>query len=181
MGYLPDYTDQGFLPIGRWQANSLEDIANKYISEDDYHRQRLWKEWAELTSLAKSAYGYIIACWLGGSFFTTKPDPEDIDCVYIIADKAFTNPIEPDHASIFQAIWRKGKHSVDIQVLRFRPFLGDEPIPSPERDYVRERGQWDEYWSKYRDKSLIIHKDKQAAYPSRGYLEVMIDGYPRPE
>lgn len=183
MGYLPDYNEHGLLPVGRWQASTPDDIASKYIPSGDVCREDLWSAWVDTTGILRAAFGEVIACWLSGSFFSTKPDPRDIDCLYIISHDTFANPVDSELAATVRKMRDQQGYPVDIQILEFYPYYGDAPTAN-EKEYALYRGIWDDFWSKHRDKTLLLHsqaqQDKQSAYPSRGYLEVILDGYPKP-
>ena len=86
----------GHLPLGRWPATPDEVAATFVPPHATAKRQQIWADWNTLTDAVKSAVGQLPAAWLSGSYFTEKPEPGDIDCVYLIDTarlaQAPTNP-----------------------------------------------------------------------------------------
>ena len=127
MGYLPDYNEHGLLPVGRWQASTPDDIASKYIPSGDVCREDLWSAWVDTTGILRAAFGEVIACWLSGSFFSTKPDPRDIDCLYIISHDTFANPVDSELAATVRKMRTNRATPLISRSLSFTPTMETPP------------------------------------------------------
>jgi hypothetical protein len=167
----------GQLPPGRWVCTEQEAKA-AYVDGRLGDREAIWGEWQQLTGAVRAVVGEIPACWLSGSFFTDKPDPADLDCVYIIEATRVqeASRASPRHGRFLWEVTTsqvKGSYGlrVDSFVLNWVPTPG--PTPPPEaKKYLERRGYWDDLWSRVRDNDLRLD-----AIPRRGYLEVHLDGY----
>lgn len=173
----PPPLTNGKLPQGRWVC-SVEETEAAYVSGQSGDREAIWSHWRSLTDALREVVGEIAACWLSGSFFTDKPDPVDIDCVYVVdhARLAEASAASPEN-EMFLRIVRTSqvkdrfKLRVDSYVLAWVPTAG--PGKNEEaKGYFEWRGYWDDLWSRVRDDDLRLD-----AIPRRGYLEVHLDGY----
>lgn len=169
----------GQLPLGRWVC-SLADVEAAYVPADDGDPRRgIWNQWHALTMALRDVVGEIAACWLSGSFFSDKPVPGDMDCLYVI---------DTDHIAAVAATGDKGRIAflqaasvgaikelfgidVDSYVLEWVPTPGYEP-PVGASQYLAYRGYWDDLWIRVKDSDARLD-----SIPRRGYLEVIIDGY----
>ena len=166
------------LPLGRWPAvpSDLQAFADL---PDTTHRSRILGDWTSLTEAVRDAVGTVPACWLSGSFFTTKERPGDIDCVYLVPHEALaTASADPETAQFLQAISGHGARDnfgllVDVYFLDWWPrpgtFRGSD---DRRRGYLEDRGYWDDLWSRNKDG---VPRDSRL--PRRGYLEVILDGF----
>ena len=170
--------DEVGLPLGRWPATpeALEVFA---AMPDQTHRARILDDWHTLTAAVRDATGVLPACWLSGSFFTTKDHPSDLDCVYIVHHDALSAAgQDPDKAKFLQAVTGHGAREnfglqIDAYFLAWWPRVGTNRGSVERREnYLETRGYWDDLWSRSRHGELADSK-----YPRRGYLEVVIDGY----
>jgi len=166
------------LPLGRWIAVPADLDELTKIGDED-HRRALVSEWRTLTDAVRSAVGRVPACWLGGSFFTTKERPSDLDCVYVLHhDDLQAAQSDPEKAQFLAAIVGKGAREnfglrVDTYYLDWWPRPGTLRGSEERRSgYLQDRGYWDDLWSRSREGELAEQK-----LPRRGYLEVIVDGY----
>lgn len=169
----------GHLPMGR-HVCTLAEVERAYVPDAPADRRReIWTQWVGLTGALQSALGEVAACWLSGSFFSSKPVPGDIDCLYVvdIARLAKLSATEdPAAAGLVYAaatggIKRTGA-MIDSYVLTWVPTPGVERDNPIQDQYHRNHGYRDDLWSRVRDVDRRL-----GAIPRRGYLEVLIDGY----
>ena len=148
-------------------------------SAPDDVRRAIWKQWLSLTRALRDVVGEIPACWLSGSFFTDKPVPGDIDCLYVIdTDRlaAVAASGRLDHIR-FVALATRGHVKaafgipVDSYMLEWVHTPGPD-VPVRARSYLEMRGYWDDLWVRVKDSDHRLD-----SIPRRGYLEVIIDGY----
>jgi hypothetical protein len=167
----------GKLPLGRWPA-TIDEIESTFVASLSDRRQKIWKDWLDLTEAVRDAVTAVPAAWIGGSFLTGKDEPKDIDCVYVIEISAVLGArVDPERAAFLQAVATKGEVerifglSVDSFILEWQPRAGTtRPLWS--KQYLEDRGYWDDLWS--RERSAEARED---SLPRRGYLEVILDGY----
>lgn len=173
---VPALTGTGVLPPGRWHA-SLEEVASTF-SSGDAPRPEIWAEFTTATAALRQIV-HVCAVWLGGSYFTSKPAPDDIDCTYLV--DARTRPSNPAAAAAFD-LFAGGRKLREVTGLRVDSYV----IPWTYRPGVELeassqiplmwRGYWDDLWQRHRNgaKGTTHPAD---ALPTRGYLEVILDGY----
>lgn len=162
------------LPHGRYLA-SIDDIESKYVPDGDDNRRAIWDAFQEATSIVRQAYGRLAAAWIGGSFVTSEKAPHDIDVVYLVDSKTYSNAIaSPEGQFVTQVLLRK--HPL-IKTLNERVDSYLLTVPPTEigfdYNYMVTRGYWDQLWSKAR----FPEGSDGWHYPSAGYLEVIFDGY----
>lgn len=166
----------GSLPLGRWPA-TLAELEAAYVAGKSAKRQQIWQDWLDLTAALRDATGAVPAAWLSGSFLTNKPEPRDLDSVYLIEWPALrTMHADPQRAAFIQAVAGSQVKdmfglSVDSFIIEWWPTAGPQRQPWASR-YRDERGYWDDLWSRERSADL-----RQDALPRRGYVEVILDGY----
>lgn len=166
-----------YLPHGRW-ACTPTDIETAFVTGHGPERAAIWRDWLKALALLKHLVGSVPAAWLGGSFFTSKPVPGDIDSVFIVdADEIQTarRVLSPPDAQILCELGCGGiKASLGLNLDSF--ILEWEPTPTAGRtsspDYYGNRGYWDDLWVRARDSDTRLE-----SIPRRGYVEVIIDGY----
>lgn len=166
----------GRLPLGRWSATEL-DVEAAFVTGWPDRRRQIWEDWLGLKEAVQEAVGVLPAAWLGGSFFTDKPEPGDIDSVFVIeAAKLLAAKISPTKAQILQVVAdNQVKDTFGLKVDSFilewvpRPGTVKADWATPYRD---QRGYWDDLWSRERSRD-----PRRESVPTRGYVEVIIDGY----
>lgn len=173
---VPALTTEGLLPLGRWHA-SLGEVATAFATGDD-PRPQIWTEFIVATAALRQIV-HVCAVWLGGSYFTSKPAPDDIDCAYLVDARSV--PATTAEAAAFDlfAGGRKLRQfsglRVDSYVIPWSYRPGTE-VEEPLRAPLMMRGYWDDFWQRHRSgtKGSTHPAD---ALPRRGYLEVILDGY----
>lgn len=169
--------DEENLPRGRW-VTDIKSVENSYVHGRSAYHSELWSEWITLKDALRSVLGRLPAAWLSGSFFTTKPQPSDIDCVFIVDQRTFANVTTQQYQAFIELVAtsqvrRYMKLRVDSFIIEWTPWEGTSP-PLEYRPKLEQRGYWDEFWARVKDDD-----PKTAALPRRGYLEVIIDDYQR--
>src|SRR5262249_43687504 len=94
---VPALTSDGLVPHGRWCV-TLSEIEAAFVTGQAEPRPSIWAEFGTATAALQSIT-HVAALWLSGSFFTSKPDPGDIDCVYIVDDRS--KPTNPQESALF--------------------------------------------------------------------------------
>lgn len=164
------------LPPGRIQA-TLADVRD--IWGFNGHRLELLDEFERFVTLVTKAVK-VEAYWISGTILSDKPDPSDVDVVFLIDEDTL--------AGLGTAASRlatpKGLHElasrrqlrVDAYVLPWR--LRTTPESTSEDDaYLRQRGYWDDFWMRLRSVPKGDTPVRLCALPRRGYVEVIVNGY----
>ena len=177
---VPDLVD-GHLPMGRWVC-SAEEVEAAFVTSDTGVRPKMWADWLTLRDALREVVGQVAACWLSGSFFTSKAVPGDIDCLWIVESDRIQNVLnsgDPQRAQFLHNVATAGsvkqvyKLEVDSFLLPWAPRPGAGPPVDPESQaYISTRGYWDNLWVRRRDQDPRLD-----SIPRRGYLEVTVDGY----
>ena len=169
----------GHLPMGRWVC-TLDEAESSYVPTDPADRRReIWDQWIDVTRALQSVVGEVAACWLSGSYFSNKPVPGDIDCLYVIDTdhlaQAAASGDRSHLAFLHTVMTNRIKSTFGLHVDSF--VLEWVPTPGPGRPvgaagYLADRGYWDDLWVRVKDSDHRLD-----SIPRRGYLEVIIDGY----
>lgn len=120
--------------------------------------------------------------WLGGSFVSTKQDPEDIDVtVFTDAQAVEALKSKPGAKWLTEAFARdkiRPTFNLDTFQINYRPVpaafrVGE--MAQEEIAYFRDRGRYDDWWQRLHPPGM----DKQAptldsCVAARGYLEVTL-------
>lgn len=176
------------LDVGRHPA-TIAEIEARFVTHPDFAgsttRADIWQEWLVATSYLRAQVP-VIAAWIGGSFTTTKLNPGDIDCTYLIDhQEAALATSDPARAGVLAQFsvpntirsalgWRVDHY---VCVWRDVPNPGVVPRTAPEWEYYRIRGHWDDWWQRRRMSAAGAVFTRDDTLPRRGYLEVMLDGY----
>lgn len=167
----------GHLPAGRWTC-SITDVEAAYVPTDPADiRCLIWDDWVQLTAALRLALGSVAACWMSGSFFTTKPVPGDLDCLYIVDHARLAAVSDPGFLGFIDDVARSRLKNppyslrIDSYILEWNPTPGTNPTPEGVQ-YSTLRGYWDDLWSRIKDTDPSVERQ-----PRRGYLEVTVDGY----
>lgn len=163
----------GSLPMGRWACTEQE-VGQAFTQGTG--RGDIWSEWQQLTGALRQVVGGVAAAWLSGSFVTNKPDPGDIDCLYVIDTAHLAAVTDAQHQAFIDVVTRSRVKArfglrVDSYILEWAPYQGPQP-PVWANGYLQTRGYWDDFWGRIRDPDARL-----ASIPRRGYLEVILDGY----
>lgn len=174
MGYLPDYTTEGLLPMGRW-STTIDQIYETYVSGQANPRPKLWEEWLICNDGIRAIFGHVVMCWLSGSFFTTKETPGDIDCTYFISATQIDQTTFEENAQLITSAIRAENLHIDLYFCPYEPISCPKDIGTT--PYFSYRGYWDDWWQRHRTKTIPPKPKPEDVYPRRGYLEVILDGY----
>lgn len=168
------------LPLGRYLV-TFDEIEDAYVTGLSAKRQEIWNAFRNCIGLIRSAVGSLAEVWIGGSFITSKEEPRDIDAVFLFTKDCFdaaASGSSNDAKLVLSILTRSSKinrldPSVDGYALIVPPTEYDVSGEF-ETIYSRQRGYWDQFWSKTR---FVDEKSDGWKYPASGYLEVIIDGY----
>lgn len=165
----------GFLPMGRWNTTPKE-IYDAFVKghSREAHRGAIFSEWLDLTQVLQDIVRPVPAAWLGGSFFTDKDEPGDIDCAYFVEEHLFTAVADVNDRDALAKIASnqvKPAFRVDSFVVPWAPTPGPTPGVGTQ-EYLWTRGFWDDLWVRQRSSDQRLE-----SVPTRGYLEVILDGW----
>lgn len=159
---------------------TLDHVRAEFGTNSD--RINILDELDQAIALLRTAVDPICAIWISGSFISGKPDPSDIDVVFVIEDAVLDAAKAADPVNV-QLLNRfadgRGLKPLGLRVdaytlgWRVNPELG--PRDQQDHNYLRDRGHWDDFWQ--RKRSGMNPRVRQDALPLRGYLEVMLNGY----
>ena len=179
---IPQFTDGGLLPVGRFQC-SMDEVHSCFVAAERFAtsttRADVWNRIGGFLAEMAHLRARIPAMFLGGSFISGNVDPDDGDLSPLID----MSRIQSDNTrrAIFQAIANsKAVLNLDIFPIRWVPedISRAQGLGAPGvEDYLKDRGQWDDFWQRqvpHRDRSAFV---RSHAFPVRGYLEVIVDGY----
>lgn len=180
---IPELTADGFLPLGRYRATEGE-IEDRFVTGiPTPRRAEVWSHWLQATSHLRALVP-VCAAWLGGSFLSQKPEPDDVDVLYVIGSREllaarFGNPAAANVLAAFSTA-RQVRAMSGLRVDTFihswtRNSSTDLPRLTHGESYMG-RGYWDELWSRRLNGPKGSRSDADAV-PSRGFLEVVLDGY----
>lgn len=178
----------GFLPSGRHGCSASE-VEVAFVRDIAFFgsptRRAIWNDWNQALTVLQSAVT-VHAAWIGGSFTTSKLDPEDIDVAFIINAADFRQRSAQDQ-HIVSLFMRPGQVKanlglgVDSYIIPWECLPAVTP-PGTTMSYFQDsyfwaRGHWDDWWQRAR----LTPKGSPAlpadALPRRGYLEVLISDY----
>lgn len=192
---IPGWGDEGFLKPGRYRVSP--DDAEALLVKDEIFKEsetraRLWtglesylSRFFELEERHRDVVGgipLVHAIWLGGSYVSTKLNPQNIDLTVLIDDRAVSamkgRPGTRWLVSAFRREARLDEFGVSPLPVRYRPIVSvfrAERLDAEDQAYLRERGAWDDWWQRCRP--LGVDKCEptiESAAPQRGYLEVTL-------
>ncbi len=177
----------GLLPLGRHVCSESE-VEVAFVSAAEFTgsptRASIWRDWQRAARLLRTAVT-VHAAWLGGSFTTSKVDPEDLDVTFVIngADMRTRSPQEQKIITLF-ATGGQVKAALGLKLDSF--VIPWECIPQPQNvglngvgdPYYWARGHWDDWWQRRRLSPKTVLPGPADASPRRGYLEVPFSDYP---
>lgn len=172
----------GALPAGRYPA-TLAEIQAEFVDGKGPVRERVWYDWLKATELLQRHVA-VLAAWVGGSFFTSKDEPDDIDCVYWVDYMALKiAQLNPTSAHMVEVFSKKDQIRklvglrVDTFVVAWNCCPDITQAMPDTREYWRARGHWDDFWARMRSGPKGAPAARTDALPRRGYLEVIFDGF----
>lgn len=182
----------GLLPQGRYQCTQ-DEIEAFFVNDPAFaaskSRRAIWQHWQTGLNLLMNAVT-VHSAWIGGSFVTEKPNPRDIDVLFIVSEENRATRSVADRQIIESFIHRlpdpltrslKPAHGllVDSYVINWSPH---NPTPAGKLTplhsaYATERGYWDDWWTRKRLTAKGKPCVREDALPKRGFLEVILNGY----
>ncbi|PWI43639.1 hypothetical protein [Streptomyces sp. ICBB 8177] len=192
---IPEWGDDGFLRPGRYRLspeNAEKLLVKDLIFKDSETRARLWtglesylSRFFELEERHREDVGdvsLVHAIWLGGSYVSTKVNPQNIDLTVLIDDRAASAmkglPGSRWLLSAFNREARLDEFGVSPLPVRYRPIVSvfrAERLDAEDQAYLRERGAWDDWWQRCRTSGVDKSEPTiESAAPRRGYLEVTL-------
>jgi hypothetical protein len=193
---LPDFDARGHLPPGRYRVD-IETAGAALVGAERFEgsktRDKLWtgfEEYAFSFVLLEQRYSHLLdgaslihSVWLGGSFVSSKLDPENVDAT-VLVDEAAEKAVRGQPGSTWLTDAFKSRRSIlqkfGVSALR----IGYRPVASvfdvrtmsaEEQTYFRDRGRWDDWWQRCRLPDIPEEPPSEAsAVPVRGYLEVTL-------
>lgn len=190
-------SDEGMPPPGRHRA-SLEEVAANLVAESRFAqsqtRPQLWEDlltyllyWTELEEVhaevldGRSLLHY---AWLGGSFVSTKDDPNNVDFSLIVDGEARDAVRGRPHSRWLTRAFSRdyvrdklGLRLAPLQVIH-RPVISPFKMQNVERAetaYLASRGGWDDWWQRCRNDDLSDPAPSlHTVTPRRGYVEVTL-------
>lgn len=94
LGMLPEFTEIGLLPEGLHGA-TLDEFEQRFVYFDVSDRRfRLFDKLQELYHQARNS-GIVRRILVGGSFVTSKPEPNDFDCIIVLDPSVMEHDLRP--------------------------------------------------------------------------------------
>lgn len=162
----------------------MDEIQGIFVDDPRFasskRRPLIWSNWLDANAMVSSVIP-ILCMWVSGSFLTSKPEPDDVDCVYWVDDQHLPDVnSDPTRARLLQSIAQGGLQAqginVDAFVLPWHMFHGS-PTDPDSLGYLRNRGYWDDLWLRRRSGPKGAPSVRSDSFPRRGYLEVMVNGW----
>lgn len=175
----------GLLPAGR-HVCSPDEVEIAFVKDISFFgsatRSAIWSDWNDALAMLQSV-AIVHAAWIGGSFTTSKLDPEDIDVTFIINGADMRQRSAPEQRII--AVFLGGgqvKSAVGLNVDSYIVPWECLPAPVMGMGYVQDvyfwaRGYWDDWWQRARQTPKGSPPVPADALPRRGYLEVLVSDY----
>lgn len=148
-------------------------------------RAALFGQWTDSVNLLRNVVGHVCAAWIGGSFLSAKLDPGDIDSVYVIEDATIDTSCasDPQRQRLLAAFAQNQLGAlgwnIDSFILAWRVNAHPAPQSPDDASYLQNRGYWDDFWQRRRSGPKGATPVRADALPLRGYLEVILDGFPQ--
>lgn len=210
---LPEFTEvfQGvapyrYLPCSRYQV-TMEEARAMLVEHPQFlaseTRLELWEnleeyllrfvELEEHYSELLDGAPLVHRLWMGGSYVSSKLNPNDIDFVLFVDDKSegrlraseFNNgqrgrKVKNGAKWLTQAFNRRMMQKqlrLDPHMLPYRPVLNSfrpEDNQDAERFYFEQRGRFDDWLQRCSPEGEKVAPSEESAKPRRGYLEVTL-------
>jgi hypothetical protein len=184
---IPLRSAEGLLPLGRYLCD-LDELEAEFVDDAQFAgsstRGEIFTHLLAVIEMFKEFSADLIeSIWIGGSFVTDKPDPDDIDCLFVLNGAVFDGLSNSKRQNV-QKFNRKGMVR-DKLSLRVETFIlvrvafanpwergGVHPDAAP---YTQVRGAWDDWWLRVRTGEGPDDPPRiESAEPKRGYLEVLL-------
>jgi hypothetical protein len=147
-------------------------------------RRKIWSDWNDALAVLQSAVT-VHAVWIGGSFTTSKVDPEDIDVTYIVNAAELRRQQGQQEQKIISIFGTPGRVKSELSLDVDSFMITWECIPSPlppgmnsfQDLYYWARGHWDDWWQRVKQGPKGGPPVPADAVLRRGYLEVPVSDY----
>lgn len=193
---VPEFDEStGCLPPGRYRVTP--DQAKVILVEADRFgqsatRQRLWRGFERYMArffVLETKYPQIVGAeslvhcvWLGGSYVSTKVDPDNIDLTVFVDDMAARALRGQVGASwlreAFDRVSVKASFGLSPTRVGYRQIASvfqPDKLCIEDQEYLRDRGAWDDWWQRRRQPGIEkMAPTVETARPTRGYLEVTL-------
>lgn len=175
-------TQTGFLPLGRFCCTE-DEVQDRFVHSDQFAesttRPEIWNHWMAARRWVTERIP-VLAVWIGGSFLTSKLDPDDLDVAFTWNAEAYESLSDQVRAEIDP--FQRGKPGAELHRLRidsyaffWRGILLPTPVVIREDPYFRFRGYWDDWWMRARSSPKGFPATDADMVARRGYLEVRYD------
>jgi hypothetical protein len=91
---IPEFTEHGFLPPGIHQATLAECKERFAVFQRSDRRFHIFAHLQNLFEQAAQS-GIVRRIIIAGSFITTKPEPNDFDCIIVLDPAIVGRPLRP--------------------------------------------------------------------------------------
>lgn len=184
--HVPTLTSAGLLPLGRFGC-TVPELETRFVTAAEYAqsvtRGDIFEDFIAVKGVFESYSPSLVeSIWVGGSFTTSKIDPSDIDCLFILNEAAFVAlPSNTKRARVMQLgvkDYVKNKLALDVESFVLVRSVIANPweshgISREAAKYTEVRGAWDDWWLRTRTSTDPTAPPTAAdAEPIRGYLEV---------
>ncbi|MFI8910585.1 DUF6932 family protein [Streptomyces sp. NPDC053513] len=192
---VPEWGDSGFLPPGRYRLDP--EGAERLLVEDERFsgsdtRRQLWdgletylSRFFDLEDRHRDTIGdqgLVHAIWLGGSYVSTKLNPQNIDLTVLIDEGVVASMKGLSGSrwlsSAFNRKARLAEFGVSPLRVGYRPVVSvfrAELLEPDDQAYLRDRGAWDDWWQRCRPNGVDkTEPTLETVVPRRGYLEVTL-------
>ncbi|MFD8208306.1 DUF6932 family protein [Streptomyces sp. NPDC059695] len=192
---VPEWGDSGFLPPGRYRLDP--ETAERLLVEDERFsssetRRQLWdgletylSRFFDLEDRHRGAIGdqgLVHAIWLGGSYVSTKLNPQNIDLTVLIDESVVASMKGLAGSRWLSSAFNRKARLADFGVsplrVGYRPVVSvfrAELLEPDDQAYLRERGAWDDWWQRCRPNGVDkTEPTLETVVPRRGYLEVTL-------
>lgn len=185
---IPSLEPSGFLPLGRFPC-TLDELEAEFVDSPTFTgsatRSEVFADFLSVVGMLRAFDASLVErAWIGGSFVTNKPNPDDIDCLFILSGDRYEALPSNRKRNQVRRFNRKGwvRESLNLRVEAFvlirvpfaNPWEGDG-VRAEARPYTQVRGAWDDWWLRTRTGEGPDEEPRvESAEPRRGYLEVTL-------
>jgi hypothetical protein len=185
---IPFDLDIGQLPRGRY-ACDLAELKSLFVGANwaasSPTRADIWSDFETTIDLFRDVDpGLPTAVWIGGSFITSRLDPDDIDLTFLLDGDVYESLSNTKKRKVDRLSARDGQNCrlrtrsnlrVDCFAIVCRLVaLPWKDLTDEAATYFRTRGLWDDWWQRFRTVAKGSVPTIEGAKPVRGYLEVLL-------
>ncbi|GMA96916.1 hypothetical protein GCM10025881_37400 [Pseudolysinimonas kribbensis] len=150
---------QDVLDLGR-HPTTLAEIESRFVTDPQFAasttRAKIWSDWLNATAFLRSVVP-VSAAWIGGSFTTTKLDPDDVDSLYIVDDATLAlAKVDPTKNRVLgqfaggKLVRAATGLQVDTYLCAWRQVVDPARRNGLDKSYYEDRGHWDDWWQRRR-------------------------------